>query len=103
MSNYIFTDVTKIGRGGDSSAVDRRASDRKVTNPWCDSRIDNASLCCRKRHLTLISHSSQAVNNLWWPRLTKGLQNKIQLGFSALVLLDRRSVPGLHERINKTK
>ena len=63
MSNYIFTDVTKIGRGGDSSAVDRRASDRKVTNPWCNSRIGSASLCCRERHLTLISHSGPAVNN----------------------------------------
>ena len=85
MSNYIFTDVTKIGRSDDSSAVDRLASDRKVTNLWCDSRIGNASLRCREGHLTLISHSGPAVNNLWWPRLTKGLQNKTQQGFSALV------------------
>ena len=39
---------------GKSSEVERRASDRKVTDPWFDSRTGNASLCPWERFFTFI-------------------------------------------------
>jgi len=33
--------------------IERRDSNRKVANPWFDSRWDNASLCPWERHLML--------------------------------------------------
>ena len=65
----------------DSSVVEKRDCERKVTGPWFDSRTGNGSLCPWKRHLMLISHSeqsthAQAVYPLWWPSLIKDLQTE---------------------------
>ena len=79
--------------GGDSSVVERRASDRKIADPWFDSRTGNASLSPWQRHYTPISHLNQAVYRLWWPSLVKDLHKNPKKGCSALVWLDRRRVP----------
>ena len=76
-------------------------SNRKVADPWFDSRTGNALLRPWDSLFTLIFHWSQAVYPIWWPSLTKDLQTKPKKGCSALLWLDRRRVPGSYQRTNK--
>ena len=66
--------------GGDSSVVERRASDRKVADPWFDFRTGFRAY---------LPSGGQAVYSLWWPSLTEDLRT--DSGFSALVWSDMRT------------
>ena len=58
------------------SVVDRRASDRKVDDPWFDSRTGKASLCPWERHFRLVSigvkQSTRFGGQKIFPRTRKG-------------------------------
>ena len=81
-SIYVFNErIRELTSGDDSSVVERRASDRKVADPWFDSRIGSTLLCPWERSLRLLNKyyyfpfESNCLSVVW-PRLTKNLQTE---------------------------
>ena len=53
--------ISTFNPGGDNSVVERRVGDRKVADPWFDSKPGNVSLRPGKRRFILISHWDLAI------------------------------------------
>ena len=55
--------------------IELGVNNRKVAGLWFDSKLAMGCCVIGKDSYMLIFHFGQAVYSLWWPSLTKDLQN----------------------------